>query len=253
MSMQSAPTADQRKRYGESVDALNKGDWKQAQHLSMQLMREVPPHAGVYFVAGVAARELMQIPLALQCLQRAIELNPVRPDYLAQFAQALNQASEPRAALEIADKAAALGPSDSASLETLGVVYSQVHADAKAAEIFRRLVALQPGQARYRFNYATSLIHAGDVDAAERELEACLRADPREWKAYLSRALLRKQTQASNNLENLRAALPAAAGDRLGELCVNMALSKEYEDVGDFPAAFKHLVTGKAAFRATRN
>lgn len=253
MSSQAAPTADQRKRYGESVDALNKGDWKHAQHLSMQLVREVPPHAGVYFVAGVAARELMQIPLALQCLQRAIELNPVRPDYLAQFAQALSQAREPRAALEIADKAAALEPSDPVSLDTLGVVYSQVHAEAKAAEMFRRLVELQPGHARHRFNYATSLIYAGDADAAERELEACLLADPREWKAYLSRSLLRKATEGSNNLENLRDVLPAAAGDVLGELCVNMALSKEYEDVGEFQAAFKHLVTGKAAFRITRD
>ena len=253
MSTQAAPTADQRKRYGESVDALNKGDWKQAQYLSMSLMREVPPHAGVYFVAGVSARELFQIPLALQCLQRAIELNPLRPDYLAQFAQALSQANEPRAALEIADRAAAQEPSDPVSLDTLGVVYSQVHADAKAAEMFRRLVQLQPEHARYRFNYATSLIHAGDVDAAERELDACLRADPREWKAYLSRSLLRKQTQASNNLENLRSVLPSAAGDALGELCVNMALSKEYEDVGEFQAAFKHLTNGKAAFRATRN
>jgi Tfp pilus assembly protein PilF len=239
-------------RYSAAVDALNKGDWKQAQRLSMQLLREVPPHAGVCFVAGVAARELMQIPLALQCLQRAVELNPVRPDYLAQFAQALSQANEPRAAVEIADRAAALQPSDPLSLDTLGFVYSQVHAETKAAGMFRRLVELQPRQARHRFNYATSLIQAGDVDAAERELEACLIANPCEWKAYLSRALLRKQTQVSNHLENLRDALPAAAGDALGELCVNMALSKEYEDVGEFQASFKHLLTGKAAFRATR-
>ena len=57
--MQTAPNADHAKRYGEAVDALNRRDWQQAQHLSMHLLREVPPHAGVYFVAGVAARELM--------------------------------------------------------------------------------------------------------------------------------------------------------------------------------------------------
>ena len=253
MQMRTAPTEGQKRRYGEAVDALNKGDWKQAQKLAMDLVREVPPHAGVYFVAGVAARELMHIPLALQCLQRAVELNPARPDYLAQFARALSQASEPRMALEVADKAAALGPSDPVSLDTLGVVYSQVHAEAKAAEMFRRLVELQPSQARYRFNYATSLIHGGDIDAAERQLEACLAADPKEWKAYLSRSLLRKQTEASNHVEALRNTLPAAQGDLLGELCVNMALSKEYEDLGKFHDAFAHLVTGKSAFRRTRD
>jgi predicted Zn-dependent protease len=122
MQMQTAPTEEQKSRYGQAVDALNRGDWKQAQKLAMDLVREVPPHGGVYFVAGGAARELMQIPLALQCLQRAVELNPARPDYLAQFARALSQASEPRIALEMADRAAALGPSDPVSLDTLGVV-----------------------------------------------------------------------------------------------------------------------------------
>lgn len=251
--MQTAPTEEQKRRYGQAVDALNKGDWKQAQKLAMDLVREVPPHAGVYFVAGVAARELLQIPLALQCLQRAVDLNPARPDYLAQFARALSQASEPRMALEVADRAAALGPSDPVSLDTLGVVYSQVHAEAKAAGMFSRLVELQPGQARYRFNYATSLIHAGDIEAAERELEACLAADPKEWKAYLSRSLLRKQTETSNHVEELRDTIPTATGDLLGELCVNMALSKEYEDLGKFHEAFAHLVTGKSAFRRTRD
>ena len=250
--MQTAPTEEQKKRYGQSVDALNRGDWKQAQHIAMHLLREVPPHAGVYFVAGVAARELMQIPLALQCLQRAVDLNPARADYLAQFARALSQASEPRAAVELADRAVALGPSDPVTLDTLGVVYSQAHAEGKAADMFRRVVEMQPGQARYHFNYATALIHAGDIEGAERELTTCLAADSHAWKAHLSLSLMRKQTVESNHLEALRSLLPEAEGDVMGELCVNMAMSKEYEDLGDYHKAFAHLTTGKHAVQVTR-
>ena len=248
---QSMPEA--RKRYADAVDALNRSDWSRAQQISMHLLRDVPPHAGVYFVAGVAARELLQIPLALECLQRAVQLNPERADYLAQLARALAQASEPGRALEVADRAAALAPADAVTLDTLGVVYSQVHADAKAAAMFRQVVQLQPGQPRYRFNYATSLIHAGDVEGAENELQACLERDPRTWKAYLSRSLLRTQTPGSNHIAEMQAVLADAANDVTGRLCVNMALSKELEDLGDYAAAFAHLRSGKAAVHETRD
>ena len=247
------PTDAQRARYAEAIDALNRGDWARAQNVAMHLLREVPPHAGVYFVAGVAARELLQIPLALECLRTAVELNPKRADYVAQLARALSQASEPGQALVVADKALALEPADAASLDTLGMVYTQVHDYAKAARMFGRVVEVEPGQARYRFNYATSLIHAGDIAGAERELEACLSLDPNYWKAYLSLAHLRRQTDSDNHLARLKEMLPRVEGDTNGELFVNLALSKEYEDLGAYPEAFDHLVAGKSAVRRTRD
>ena len=247
------PTDEQLGRYREAVDALNQGDWARAQHLAMHLLREIPPHAGVYFVAGVAARELLQVPLALQCLDCAVQLNPKRADYMAQLARCLAQASEPGKALEVADQALALEPSDAASLDTLAVVYTQVHDHAKAAQMFGRVVELEPNQARYRFNYATSLIHAGDMDGAERELEQCLALDPQYWKAHLSLAQLRRQTSATNHVMRLEALLPEIDGNTRGELFVNLALSKEYEDLGDYDRAFDHLVAGKGAVHKTRD
>ena len=248
-----APTEDQRRRYAAAVDALNRGDWSGAQDLSMHLLREVPPHAGVYFVAGVAARELLQIPLALECLMRAVQLNPDRPDYMAQLARGFAQASEPGRAHEVADKALALGPADTASLDTLGVVYTQVHDYKKAAELFGNVVKLEPHVARYRFNYATSLVHAGDVMAAERELEACLALDPQYRKAHLSLAQLRRQTPEENHVDRLERVLAESHADSKNELFVNLALSKEYEDLGDYPKAFAHLVDGKNAVHRTRD
>jgi hypothetical protein len=59
---------DPRERYQRAVDALNRYDWRSAQALAMDLAREVPPHAGVYFVAGVAAGVLGQFPVAFDCL-----------------------------------------------------------------------------------------------------------------------------------------------------------------------------------------
>lgn len=242
-------TPDPRQRYQQAVDALNRGDWKQAQAVAMALRREVPPHAGVCFVAGVAAREQAQIPLAIECLEQAVRLSPQRPDYLAQLARAWAQASEPGRAFELAERAAALPCSDPVTFDALGVVYSGAHAYGKAADMFRRAAAAVPGSARFQFNYATALTQAGDTDGAGRALAACLRVDPRQWKAYLSRANLRRQRLDDNHIDELRSLLGEIDGDAMGTLYVNLALSKELEDCGEYEEAFQRLVEGKAAWR----
>src|SRR5690606_12045955 len=148
---------DPRERYHQAVDALNRGDWKRAQSLAMALRREVPPHAGVNFVAGVAARELLQIPLAIECLEQAVQLNPERPDYLAQLARAWAQASETGCAFELAERAAARPGLDPVTLDVLGLIYTPAHAHKKAAAMYQRAAAALPGSARARFNHATAL------------------------------------------------------------------------------------------------
>jgi len=243
------PSDDQKQRYAAAVDALNRADWNQAQQLAMPLIREVGSHAGVYFVAGVAARELLQIPLALECLQRAVAINPGRADYMAQLARALAQASEPGKALVAADKAMVLGPKDAMTLDTLAVVYTQAHAYEKAVDAFAKVVEIEPRAARFRFNYATALVHAGDVDGAEREFEACLERDPHYWKAYLSLAQLRRQTQESNHIARLQGLLASVDETPESALFLNVALCKEYEDLADYPRAFQHLTVGKRAAR----
>jgi len=239
-------------RYKAAVDALNRGDWPQAQHLSMHLLREVPPHAGLYFVAGVAARELSQIPLALQCLERATRLNPSRADYLSQLARALASASMPREATEAADRAAELAPADPMTLDTLAVVYNQVHAYEKATAMFRHAVEMAPGVASFRFNFATMLVFAGDVEGAERELEACLAIDEKYWKAHLTLAQIRKHTAQSNHIPRLRDLLDRFGDDANAAMFLNLALFKETEDLSEYPVAFDYLVAAKASGRRMR-
>ena len=64
---------DPRQRYQQAIDALNRCEWSSAQALAMRLAQEIPPHAGVFFVAGVAAREMSQVPLAIECLEKALD------------------------------------------------------------------------------------------------------------------------------------------------------------------------------------
>jgi tetratricopeptide (TPR) repeat protein len=242
------PEFDPRPIYQAAVEALNRGDWSRAAGLAGRLVQQLPGHAGVHFVVGVAAMNLQQMPQALHHLQVAVQLNPGRADYAAQLAKVLSDGSMLREAQTVADAAVTAGPADAMTADTLGVVFTRCNAHQKAVAMFARAVELFPQHASFRFNLATSLTFAGDLVAAEREYEACLARNPQYWKAHLALAKLRKVGPDDHHLDRLRALLGSCPeSNSEGRMYLHLALSAELEDLRDDAAAFGHLVAGKQA------
>lgn len=241
---------DPRALYARAIEALNRRDWPMAQRLAAEVAPHAPRHGGVHFIAGVAALQMQQIPLALGHLQRATDYTPDRADYLAQYARALASSHQLHEAIAAADRAMSLPCEDAMTFDTLGVVYSRAQTHDRAAEAFRRAAELMPGHANFRFNMATSYVFHGDMEAAEREYEACVAADPTYWRAYLALAQLRKQTREHNHVDRMLALLARYPDDAEAQLYLHMSLAKEMEDFGDYPQAFEHYAKGKGAQRA---
>src|SRR5690606_9376032 len=124
------------------------------------------------------------------------------------------------------------------TLDTLGVVFTQANAHTRAADAFRQAAALMPNAASYRFNLATSLTFSGDLDGAEKEYEACIRLEPRYWKAHLGLAQLRTQTASHHHLDRLRSLLAQFPHDEVARMYLNLALAKELEDLKDYAPSF---------------
>ena len=239
--------------YGHLVAAFNQRQWQQVLDVAAKLLPLAPRHAGVSYITGVACMELQQMPAALGYLDQASQWEPARADFATQFAKALTMVRRTSEALEAADRALALLPDDPLTLDTLGVVYTQAHANERAAEAFRRAVRLAPRHAPYRFNLATALVATGDIEDAQTELEACIALDPTFWMAHLTLSQLRKQTAASNHIERLQKLLSAHTSDPMGQTYLHMALAKEHEDLAEHSRAFDHFTQGKAAGRAQRD
>jgi tetratricopeptide (TPR) repeat protein len=236
--------------YAQLTSAFKQRAWQQAQQLAERLLLLAPGHAGVHYLAGMATLELQQMPAALEYLRKAVVLDPARVDFMVQFAKALSLANRNRDAKVVADRAMTLSPIDPAMLDMLGAIYTQVGDYAAAVTAYGQAVTLAPHHAAYRYNLATALLSAGELDASEAEIEACLALDPHYWRAHLSLAQLRRQTPASNHVTRLQAQLSQTgtdAADAPALVCLHMALAKEYEDLGDYPSAFEHLVRGKTA------
>ncbi|UYB50942.1 sulfotransferase [Xanthomonas sp. AM6] len=238
--------------YNQAVAALNQRDWGQAQRLAQHLLRSLPQHAGVHFVAGVAALELKQMQPAAAHLYQATTLNPERADYATQLAKVLAMGRFMQEAHRFADQAMALHPTDAHTLDTLGVVYTQVNEHVAALGAFTQAVQLAPQQASFRYNLGTSLLFSGRLQEAEQEYRACLALEPRYWKVYLSLSQLRKWTAEENNLALLQRVLASAGDVPEAVLHLNLALAKEHEDIGDYHAAFRGYVQGKAVQKRAR-
>jgi tetratricopeptide (TPR) repeat protein len=244
---------DSTRAYTKLIAAFNQNDWPRVQQRAAQLLPIAPHDPVVHFMAGVAYMQMQQMPLALDCLLKATQLEPSRADFLVQYAKALALVRRMREARLVADEAMNSSPNDPMTLETLGVVYAQVQAFAQAATVFRRAVALMPQQASCHFNLAHALTALGDNDGAERELEAGIRLEPRYWKAYLSVAQLRSQATSSNHIERMQSLLAQHGNDIGAQIYLNIALGKELDDTADYPGAFEHFTRGNAAIRSLRS
>lgn len=236
-------------QYARAVDALNAREWARARGAAEELLQSAPNHAGVHFVLGVSALELIDFRVAFRHLMRANDLNPQRADYAAQLARVLMECRMQPQALQQADRALALGSRDPMTLNTLAVIYSRANAHQRAADAFRLAVEALPRQASLHFNLATSLTAIGDIQGAIRECETCIDLDPGFWKAHLTLAQLSKQSPQSNHVERLLALLPNGGGNPEAELYLNLALEKEYEDLGESERAMRHMVAGKRAWK----
>ena len=230
-----------------AAQAFQQQDWQRAYQLSAQVLRQTPNHTGANYVAGLAALQLQQWLQALDCLQKAAQLDSRNADYAAQYAKALSIVNRPGDALRMANRAFGLGPGDPQVYDTLGVIYTRSNALERAVCAFQRAAALQPDNPVFRYNHATALMYNGDADAAEAEFEACLALDPGYWKACFSLPRLRRQTPGNNHVERFLRLVERSGGDTSAQMYLHMALGKEYEDLGDYAGAFEHFCLGKAA------
>jgi tetratricopeptide (TPR) repeat protein len=241
--------------HSQLINHFNQREWEAALDVAAKFLPLAPRHPGAYYVAGIANLELQRAPQAVECLRRASLLDPSCVDYSVQFAKALAASNRNREAKVIADRASSLPSSDPVIMDTLGVIHSQIGSYEAAAAAFRKVVTLSPSHAPYRYNLATALVAAGELDEAETELETCLSLDPHCWRAHLTLAQLRRQTPDSNHiarLESLLLEVDQTDSSNAALTCLHLALSKEYEDLARYPLALEHLTLGKSAAAAGR-
>ena len=106
-------------------------------------------------------------------------------------------------------------PSDTSGFTNLAFAYSISGNMAKAAEMGRKAVELNPNESVPRYNLSWYLIAAGDVNAAEKEIQALINQDPEYWDIYVCKGLVEVlqglPAQAAGTYKSLEPKGPYAA------------------------------------------
>ncbi|MBD8873214.1 sulfotransferase [Rhodanobacter sp. DHB23] len=205
--------------------------------------------AEAHHLAGLACLDTGQLGRALEHLNRAVAIETENAEYATHFARALAMSGRRGHALQVANIAYALTPTDPLTLDALGGVYMQCNAHERASAMFRRAVAALPDHAMCRFNAAVTVTFTGNLAVAEAHFDACIERMPTCWQAYGLRSRLRLQTADDNHVEALRTLLARHPAEVDAQIHLHSALAKECEDLGDYAAAFEHMRLGKAAAR----
>lgn len=133
------------------------------------------------------------------------------------------------------------GMADPRTLQLVSAQLSWMGDQAQAIEFVSQAIRWAPHMASLRLARAQMQIFLGRFDAAEEDLQACLRSDPDRANAYWTLALLRKWTAENNHVDGLRRALQRPGLSPLDKTRLYYALHKELDDLGDIPGAFAAL------------
>lgn len=231
-----------------ALQLIEQGSFKPAHELCLQALARNENTAQAFYLLAIIAATHDNFGRAAQLLDKAIALDPTAARFHAQRARCLSRLRRGHEALRAAEAAAALGPKDALSLDTIGVVLSQAGLHEKAAPFFAEAAALQPENVNILHNLGVSLQFSGNFDGAEAAFRKELELRPAARRPYAALVNLRKQTNEQNFIPELDEQF-AAAPDANARMQIGHALAKTYEDIGDYGQAMDWLARAKAQKR----
>lgn len=133
---------------------------------------------------------------------------------------------------------------DHALLARIAEFFTHCTRHADALRCLRRATELQSYNSAYLFSLAAAQIATGDLEEAEQTLDHVIALDPHDYDAYRNRSTLRTQGTDDNHIDEMLALLQRGVRRPAGEAQLCYALSKEYEDLGNYEQAFSYLRRG---------
>jgi len=191
-----------------------------------------------------SGRAAVALPHLRSWTSGAVSFGPAHALYL----EALIALGRRKDAIEALETAVRTGPETADAHDALAFFALQLDRHTLSNRLYRHATELQPDDAQFWYNYATSERSLGRLSHA---LEACERAiaiDPRMRSAILLRSEVARATPERNNIEDLRARIARDPHDS-DTMFLSYALGKELHEMGLFDEAFAAFERGAVARR----
>ena len=126
---------------------------------------------------------------AAEAYEKALKIAPADPAVLNNIAW-LSRKTDPKRALELAEKANSLKPDNAEIADTLGSLLLEQGKTARGLELAQKAFQLAPEQPGIHYHYAVALAKSGQKEKARRELERLLESNKRFSQEAEARSLL---------------------------------------------------------------
>jgi len=225
--------------------SLQQKNVRQAIDQSNLLVQKFPDFAPGWHAASNVAQVIRQPGSALIAIDRALKLEPNNIDWqLHRVSCLLVCGDNENAASLLNTLIAACANFSSAQLTRLAFLCSRIELHDEAAQIYLKLIDLEPKTGGHWYNLASIQRFQGQIEQAEKSLDKAIQLNARDYEAYQLRSDLRKQSPASNHIGQLQTVLKAGIDKPAGEVQVCYALAKELEDTGNTEQSFATLSRG---------
>ncbi len=222
---------------------IEKKRFKEAALSCARLNREYPTFASGWHTMSYIAISLNNAAIALDAINRAVELEPDNAEWLLQKANCMLALVRLEEAKKIAVPLSEVKLTTAYQFSTLARIMVRLGLNEKALNLYSRAIALDPDSPGDYYNLATVQRSMGDVDGSEDNLNKCLELNPRDSDAYYLRSILRLQTPVDNHIDELKRLAANGAGSPRDAVNINYALAKELEDVAHYDESFSALET----------
>lgn len=245
------PGAALRLRIGEAFGLLEQDRVSDANRLSAALVADHPANAEVLFLASEVRLAMDDPEAALGFIAAAVDAAPGELPLLMKKADNLIMLRRRLEAKHVAAEAAAIAGNDGRALWAIGKIYSKCDDPTNARKLYERALAAMGAEPDLLYDLALARFHAGDVAGAEANLDTLLGQVPASGHALHLRSTLRRQSETSNHVADLRARLAAGFANPAARATCMFALAKELEDLGQADDSFSVLADAAALRRQT--
>ncbi|GAB4526276.1 MAG: hypothetical protein Kow00133_15140 [Amphiplicatus sp.] len=228
---------------------LRRGRIGEAETLGGRIIGARPDSAEAWVLAARIAQHRGDFAAMLERARRARILDGRNMIARLQEAEALVATGQAQAARAQLAELEGLGEGDVAILLDAANLYTHAGLYEDAARCCEKAAGLDPADPKAHYNHAAALIALGRLDEATALLDRVIELDPHDYDAYYNRSTLKTQTRARNHIGEMEALVAAGLRHPRGLAPIGYALAKEYEDIGDYEAAFAWLKRGADARR----
>ena len=158
----------------EAANAAAPDKKAEADKFASDWQKDNPKDAAMPFYLGDRATAASDFALAEKSYQQALKLQPNNPVLYNNLAWIIGRLGK-EGALAFAEKANSLSPNQPAFMDTWAMLLSEKGEAARALELQKKVVALQPDAAMFKLNLAKIQIKAGDKTAAKATLDEIAR------------------------------------------------------------------------------